>query len=108
MTQILIKKLLDAVTTTTTGSMKDALKYALRTFQAVVAGTGAVTATVEVQVSLDNSNWLTLATITLSGTTSASDGYVSEAPWPYVRGKVTAISGTSAAVTLYMGGFLWQ
>lgn len=74
-----------------------------RTYQASVAGTGAVTATVIVEGSNDGVNFLTLATITLSGTTSASDGFSSTANWPCVRARLTAISGTGAAVTVTMG-----
>jgi hypothetical protein len=74
-----------------------------RTFQAVVVGTGAVTATVAIEVSNDGTYWETLATINLSGTTSDSDGLTSSAPWGYVRANVTAISGTNAAVTVKMG-----
>lgn len=73
------------------------------TYQATVTGTGAVSATVKVQVSNDDSNWIDLGTITLSGTTSDTDGFSSDAPWAYRRGNVTAISGTGAAVTLAMG-----
>ena len=84
------------------------------TFQAIVTGTGAVTATVTIEVSNDprvltdsaNAAWLStvLGTITLSGTNSSSDGFTtSNAPWKYVRANVTAISGTGATVQVYMG-----
>ena len=73
-------------------------------FQAYETGTGAVTATVVIEGSNDPSysTWVTLATITLSGTTTASDGYATIATWPNVRARLTAISGTSAAVTVTM------
>lgn len=74
-----------------------------RTFQGKVVGTGAVTATIKVEVSLDGVNFIVIGTITLSGTTEAFDGFATEAPWEYVRGNVTAITGTSAAATLLMG-----
>ena len=75
-----------------------------KALQATVTGTGAVTATVAIQVSMDNVNWLTAGTITLSGTTSASDGFVlSAAPWQYIRSNVTALTGTGASVTVLMG-----
>jgi len=76
-----------------------------RVFQAVgTTSSGAGAATVLVQVSCDNVNWLTLATITLTlATTASSDGFASIEQWPYVRGNVSSISGTGAAVTLYMG-----
>lgn len=71
-----------------------------KTFHAFVLGTGAVTATVKVQVSNNGTYWEDLGIITLTGTTSASDGFASSAGWAYYRGNVTAISGTGAAVTL--------
>jgi hypothetical protein len=75
------------------------------TFQAVVTGTGAVTATVTIEYSNDGTNVLSTVggTITLSGTTTASDGFTSTSPWKYVRANVTAISGTGATVQVYMG-----
>jgi len=75
------------------------------TFQAIVTGTGAVTATVNIEVSNDGTNWVAtpMGTITLSGTTSASDGFTSAAPWKWVRANVTAISGTGATVVVKMG-----
>lgn len=73
-----------------------------RTFQAIVDGTGAVSATVLVEVSNNNVDFLTLGTITLSGTDRSSDGFASSAPWRFVRGRVTAITGTSASVNLLM------
>lgn len=76
---------------------------ALRSYSATVAGTGAVTATVVMYGSNDEVNWVSLGTITLSGTTSATDGFASNAPWPFVRAGVTAISGTSATVTVVAG-----
>ena len=73
-------------------------------FSANVAGTGAVTATVVVEARNTASGvWFTLATITLSGTTSAADGFATLARYMEYRGNLTAISGTGAAVTLTMG-----
>src|ERR1700756_921962 len=73
-------------------------------FQAILTGTGAVTATIVIQVSNDDTfntspstmSWCQtpLGTITLSGTNSVSDGFTSNATWKYVRAQVTAISGT--------------
>jgi hypothetical protein len=94
--------LLNAATTTQTGAAL-VVYQVNRTFQATVAGTGAVSATVIIEGSNDGANFLTLGTITLSGTTSASDGFVSDAAWGYVRARLTAISGTGAAVTVAMG-----
>jgi len=75
------------------------------TFQAVVIGSGTVTATIVIECSNDGLYWCStpLGTIVLSGTTFNSDGFITQAPWKYVRAKVTAISGTSAAVYVVMG-----
>jgi len=77
---------------------------AVRTFQAhgtTSAGAGA--AVILVQVSNNNSDFITLGSITLTlATTSSSDGFTSSAPWPYVRANVSSISGTGAAVSLKM------
>lgn len=76
------------------------------TFQATVSGTGAVSATVDIEVSNDGVNVVdTVAgTIALSGTTSDSDGITVDAPWGFWRANVTAISGTGAAVTVTANG----
>lgn len=81
---------------------KDAPKGAI---QATVVGTGAVTATVIVDGSNDGTYWCAtaLGTITLSGTTSSSDGFTTDAPWKYIRARLTAISGTGATVNVTMG-----
>lgn len=73
-------------------------------FQAKVAGTGSVAATVTVEGSIDGVTWeAALATVELSGTGSDS-GFdtLSEQPWPMLRGRVASLSGTGATVTLLM------
>lgn len=72
-----------------------------KTFQAVVSGTGSVSATVAIEASNDatNDGWVTLGTITLPSTsTTVTDGFASQSGWAYYRCNVTAISGTSATV----------
>jgi hypothetical protein len=106
-------KLLDAVTSTSTPTngwnvveVRGQLPQMLgRTFQAYMTGSGAVSATVVVEVTNDRAanQWLTLGTISLSGTTTATDGFASYASWLYVRARLTAVSGTSAAVSCVMG-----
>jgi hypothetical protein len=73
------------------------------TFQASGATTsGAGAATVVIQVSNDNSNWITAGTITLTlGTSETSDGFAFDAHWEHVRANVTAISGTGAYVSVF-------
>lgn len=92
-------------TTGTTTSLTVYKDSPFSTFQGTVSGTGAVTATIVVEGSNDGTNWVAtaLGTITLSGTTSATDGFTTTAPWKYVRARVTAITGTGATAQVYMG-----
>lgn len=76
------------------------------TFQACIDGTsGAQTATVTIECSDDGIHTCAtvMGTIALSGTITASDGFASTAAWKYVRANVTAISGTGAVVTAFLG-----
>lgn len=62
-----------------------------RTLQCTISGT----ATCAIQVSNDNSTWVTLQSPT------STTAYEMDAPWEYIRGNVTAY--TSGTVTLIMG-----
>ena len=74
-------------------------------FQATVSGTGAVTATIAIEGSNDGVVWCTtdLATITLSGTTTHTDGGTVVSPVKWVRSNITNITGTGATVEVTMG-----
>ncbi|MDD4971843.1 MAG: hypothetical protein PHT07_20655 [Paludibacter sp.] len=91
-------------TTTSTGdwTLKDSPST---TIQAIVVGTGTVTATIVIDCSNDGIYACTtpLASIGLNGTTSSSDGFTTNAPWKYFRYRVTAISGTGATVNVNYG-----
>lgn len=103
--RIHIGKVLNAVTTTSTSATSGKAGAGQKAFQAYIVGTGAVSATVLIEATNDESlGWILLGTITLSGTTSTTDGFASEAPWGYYRARVTAISGTGAAVTVTVSG----
>lgn len=99
-----VSNVVTGVTVTGTGAWvyKDAPKA---TIQATVTGTGAVTATVVIDCSNDGVNACAtpLGTISLSGTTSSSDGFTTDAPWKFIRARTTAISGTSATVVVLKG-----
>ena len=73
-----------------------------RTFQAYGNTTsGAGAATILIEVSNDNTYWKDIATISLTlGTAVTNDVAASNAAWPYVRGRISAISGTGAKVSL--------
>lgn len=103
--------LLDAVTSTSAGEwqrFKANFMNANATFHGSANGTsGAFSATITIEVSNDGVNAIDppMGTISLSGTatTVGSCGFASNASWLYVRGNVTAISGTGANATLVMG-----
>jgi hypothetical protein len=95
---------LAATTSVSTGPSVSLLNEDVRTaaYQATVVGTGAVSASVTIEVSNDNVGWISDSTsiLSLSGTTVASAGLVATATWAFIRAKVTAISGTEASVTV--------
>jgi hypothetical protein len=90
-------------------NMVDATVYSMaafegdKTFQATVVGTGALTATVTIKGSNDGVNFVTIGTITLSGTTSATDGFASSGMWAYHQAVSSGVTGTGAIVTVLMG-----
>lgn len=77
----------------------------IRNLQVNLDGSGTVSASVDVQVSLDGgAHWATLYTVSLSGTAgtdSQVDAVRLEGLW--LRFNITAIAGTGAAVTALLG-----
>ena len=100
-----METILNGVTSAQAGTIYQA-RPLNRAFQAIVNGSGAVSATVLIEVSNDGINFATRSTLSLSGTTGyASQAYVDTlSPFPFVRGSLTAISGAGAAATLTMAG----
>lgn len=97
--------LLQDATAVSTGS-RIPCKAGQFSFDCKVEGSGAVSATVVVQVTNfpeDDGSWKDSVTFTLSGTNYAVDGIALWGPWKHIRGKVTAISGTGAKVNLVAG-----
>ena len=99
--------ILPATLTTVTGGSVPIKEENTRemSIQATVAGTGALTASIIIEVSNDNRGWVSnaVSNINLSGTTVASQGLLLKAPWAYIRARVTSISGTGASVTVTAG-----
>lgn len=85
------------VTTGTTAGYRLTQPY--NTIQCIVTGTNAVAATVDVEVSNNNTHWTKHGTTqTLSGTNSAAGLVPLTAFFSFVRLNVTALSGTGATV----------
>lgn len=86
----------------------DARQYP-KSFHGYIAGSGNITATIVVQVANTPiaptvaGQWVTLGTITLSGSAAVSDGFSSEAPWQWYRGNITAMSNANTVAALYVG-----
>lgn len=76
-----------------------------RTFHATgVTSAGAGATSIKIEASNDNATWIEIGAISLVlSTTITGDGFASDAPWQYVRGNITSISGTNATVSVYMG-----
>lgn len=77
-----------------------------RTFHAYVDGTGAVTATIIVEVSNDGGAHVEpLHTFTLSGTTTDSVSAVSLHRWKWMRARIPAggVTGTGAVAACTVG-----
>lgn len=76
-----------------------------KVIQASLQGTGAVSATIIVETSNEKDFDFPIytGTIVLSGTTKASDAFAINSNPPFIRGRLTAISGTDAAVSLTVG-----
>ena len=89
---------------TTTSFTLPVMSGAGAIIQGVVSGTGAVSAAITFNVSLDGQNWVPLSTMSLTGTTSATDGFVVNAHWVYMQAVITAVTGTGAGLTLMIGG----
>jgi hypothetical protein len=101
-----VYNLTPAAGVTTTGAQQAIYKDSpYSAIQATVIGTGAVTATIKIEVSLDGVYWCVTpaGTITLSGTDSTSDGFATQSSWKYIRANITAITGTSATIYVNMG-----
>lgn len=94
-----VGKLLDAATAVVTGA-------AFRRtgpragYQATITGSLTVSATVEIDGSNDGQNWASALTLSPNGSnTDTRIGGVS-VPYAFHRARITAISGTGAAVTV--------
>ena len=76
----------------------------VRAIQATVVGSGAVGVTVTIQASNDATYAVAtnVGVITLSGTTNASDGFTTDAPWKYLRAVTSGVSGSITSIQVLM------
>lgn len=67
-------------------------------FQLAVQGAAAVSAQAIIEGGHDGQGWITIATLTASGTAYATDGGPLETNWPLMRARLTAVSGGTATL----------
>ena len=97
--------------TATTDGKSRALAYTSKStateksLQCSLTGSGAISATLSLDVSNDGTNWIVpgLAAITLTGTDSVQEGTLLDIPWAFVKASLTAISGTNASASVFIG-----
>jgi hypothetical protein len=93
----------NAQTATNTGTSYElwGTKWAFQAYGSTSAGSGSATILIQVSNVDTDAAYITMGTITLTlGTTVTADGFASDAPWKFVRAKVSAISGTNASVNV--------
>lgn len=109
--QVNVEQLLSGATATGAGSAKNpyCTDRTFHAYGATSAGSGAATIVIEASnkdtpATATRADWVTLGTIVLTlSTTQSGDGFASQARWRHVRAYVTAISGTGANVSVWMG-----
>jgi hypothetical protein len=94
-----------SVNATTNVSTESVRPYGGRiSVQVNLAGTGSVSVTATVQVSNDNVNWIAASALSVSGTTTATNGATIDAAWAYLRVTLSSITGTGATATAFIAG----
>jgi len=74
-----------------------------QTIQAIVQGSGAITATVQPIVSNDGINWIAYGSgIAITGTAPQTGSYVGTANWKYYSAYLSAVTGTTSGTTVLM------
>lgn len=104
--------ILNGATATGSGSsyQRNGPQAVFQCYGATSAGAGAATILIEVSslpspATATAVDWVTAGTISLAAlaTTRTTDGFAMNAPWKWARARVSAISGTDATVSCYMG-----
>ena len=77
----------------------------IKSFQAIGSTTaGAGAASVDIEVSNNDVNWIVMGTIALTlGTSESTDGFVGLSGWRYIRANLKSVSGTGAKVSVIVG-----
>jgi hypothetical protein len=75
-----------------------------KSFHLIVVGVGTVSAVATIEVSNDGEHFIStpVGTISVSGTGSDSDGFLTQANWAFYRATLVSISGSQARATLWM------
>jgi hypothetical protein len=97
-----VTTLLDGVSTPGKGSYFLDSYSSGRTFHVSAEGAGALSAQVKIYGSNNpDAEPVVLATVDLTGTGSAADGFFLEAPWKFLMAELVEV--TDCSVSVYMG-----
>lgn len=80
-----------------------AIHGTMKSIQAVLTGTGAISCSVSIQQSNADANYIEVASISLSGTDSASQLVSFQSAFKYTKSVVSALTGTGAACVVTVG-----
>lgn len=97
---LVTQKLIDGAQSVATGDPVG-VTQGEKAFQVVITGGGSPTATVVIESSADRLNWLPMGTVTLPDAGALTDGFSAFAPWPWLRARITATTGTPV-ITVYL------
>lgn len=82
---------------------------AYNSVQVKITGTGTVSVTATLQVSniggTTDADWIDATALSLSGTTTDTDGATLASGWQWMRVKLASITGTGATVTVFHAGY---
>lgn len=99
-------KFANGALTSTTNQATQAVQLwgANNAVQVVLVGSGSISVTAAVQVSIDGANWIQATSLTVSGTATATNGATLLSGWRYMRVNLTSITGTGATATVFVSG----
>lgn len=99
-------KFADGNATSTTNQATQAVQLwgANNAVQVVLTGTGTVSVTAAVQVSITGTEWIAASSLSLSGTNTATNGATLLSGWRYMRVNLSSITGTGATATVFVSG----
>ncbi len=109
-----VRILADAETAPTAGRTHTPVFHEKRTFQATGSTTSGADGTATILIEASNvdtpavdGDWVLVATLSLTATPNLpakeTVGFATDAPWRHVRARLTAVTGTTPVINVWMG-----